>query len=185
MGMSAGKIAEALGVSRNAVCGKVHRLNLPPRTTLVRSFVGYEILKERRKASGWVHPKKKPEKPKTKSNLPANLPATKRPAPAVVVALPVAGVDDATLVAGWLAQHGGPRKFARGETADPFGLRFWLEARGYSVKYTQKDGGKITVARVGAKGRPMSFTGKKFIAFVDHLRVYEGLEPLSSERKAA
>ena len=48
-GLSAALIAEAMGVTRNSVIGKVHRMRLPPRTTLDRkpAVSGWHLYRQR------------------------------------------------------------------------------------------------------------------------------------------
>lgn len=165
-GATASTIAEALGggITRSAVCGKIWRIEHPDGKAAPR------------KKSPRTNVHKKANKT-TRSNVTKDaLPAPKATR-AVVVALPVRGVSDADLVRGWLAQNGGPRKFKRGDTADPLGIKFWLRPRGYEMSFTQKGG--MAVKRVGAEGKPRAVTLKQLIAFVDTLRAAEGLEAIA------
>ena len=48
-GVSISRIGEALGCSRNAVAGKIHRLGLPKRQSPIKGFISGSGGKERRK----------------------------------------------------------------------------------------------------------------------------------------
>jgi hypothetical protein len=176
-GLSCTLIAEAIGgITKNAVIGKVHRLKLKPRRT-------------RQRVTGW-HWYSRAERPSKKSSGKKWLPPITRsnftvagPAPRakpVVVALPVKGVSDADLVAGWLAQNGEPRRFRRGDSGDPWGLKFYLRDRGFEMTYTQKQRGMVTLVQHGMKGRPKTMIMRELVAFVDAIRRAEGLEPLAA-----
>lgn len=167
-GFSAAKCAEMLGggVTRNGVIGKVNRLSLKKRRTTV---------------SAWSYPEyRKPPKLKaprvTRSNFIIAPPAPKAK---VVVALPVKGVKDSDLVAGWLAQNGGPRKFARGDSSTPDEIVYFLRERGFEATYSGwKSGMRIKV--MGARGKPKKLTMRELIGFVDAIRRSEGMEPIAA-----
>lgn len=164
-GETGSTIAEELGggITRSAVCGKIWRIEHPDGKAKPR----------KRSTRTNVHKKANTS---TRSNVAKDAPPAPR-ARSVVVALPVRGVSDADLVKGWLAQNGGPRKFKRGDTADPLGIKFWLRPRGYEMSFTQKGG--MAVKRIGAEGKPRAVTLKQLIAFVDRLRAAEGLEAIA------
>ena len=191
-GWSCSKVAEALGgsITRSAVAGKVRRMKLPFRRTVNQLDRGWAVHDAR--VHGGSKPKatKPPKvaKPKAekrqpgrppkpiavaKSNIPRAVPAAK----SVVVALPVPSVSDADLVKGWLAQNGGARKFERGDSGEILALQLWLRDRGYTLVSRI---GHLTLKRDGVGGRPKRMTHKAVIAFVDELRVAEGLARIAA-----
>jgi len=171
-GWSCSKIARELGegLSRCAIAGKVYRLKLPKRPTVIRDFNGWE-----QQAAAT----RKPILPKIKSH--SNItravaaPKAKRQ---VVVPRPVDGAKDADLVAQWLEANGGARRFRRGDSADYSAMTFFLRDRGYDVAYSQKGGRKVTVKRTGSMGRPRSMSFQELVEFVDGIRLAEGMEPI-------
>lgn len=81
----------------------------------------------------------------------------------------------------WLDASGGPRRFRQGDTADPFSLQPWLHRRGYELLLGKS---QFRVKRLGGKrtmGKVLSRT--QFLAFVDKLRIAEGLEPIIPSNK--
>jgi hypothetical protein len=96
---------------------------------------------------------------------------------------PEAGVTgpDAELVARWLAEHGGPRRFARGDSASPESLAAFLEARGYLITAPDWPANlkSCLLRKVGARGRPRAIKPREVIALVDEMRLAEGLEPIA------
>lgn len=170
-GFSASEIAERLGgVSRSAVCGKVWRLRNP---------LDAALSSRARKSVPKKANKPKAPKAESRSNVPGAV-AAKPKAATVVVALPVRGVSDADLVTGWLAQHGGPRRFERGDSADPLSLKIFLRERGYEMSYRWRGGGKPTLRKIGARGAPKRMTLRDVVSFVDRLRAMEGLERIGA-----
>jgi hypothetical protein len=164
-GDSASTIAEFLGggITRSAVCGKIWRIEHP------------DGKRSPRKKAARISVHKKANKA-TRSNVVKDA----KPAPkakAVVVSLPVHGVNDADLVKGWLAQNGGPRKFARGESGDVLAIKFWLRDRGYEMIYTQKSG--MAVRKADSSHKPQRMNYRQLVAFVDTLRAAEGLEVIA------
>lgn len=176
-GLSCSLIAEELGedVTKNAVIGKVHRLKLKPRRTMQRATGWRWYLTPKQQRDRRAQKQKLP--PLTRSNFVVAGPAPK-PRP-VVVGLPVNGVNTSDLVAGWIAQNGGPRKFRIGDGGDPFVLKMFMEERGFEVKYP-KAGKFVSVKVANAKGRARTITKREFVAFVDAIRRAEGLEPLAA-----
>lgn len=167
-GYSGSEIAAALGhgLTRSAICGKVWRLEHPDGAR-----------KPRKRRARAATPKKANKT--TRSNVTANAaPAPRATKPSVVVGLPVRGMNDDALVAGWLAQHGGPRRFERGDSATVDAMKWWLRERGYEVAFTQKGG--MALKQSGAMGRPRKVTVRDLVAFVDELRVAEGLERIAA-----
>lgn len=160
-GYSASEIAKELGggITRSAVCGKAWRLRNP--------FDAALSSRVRKKQP------KKANKPKSRSNVTLAVAAPK--AKPVVVALPVRGVSDADLVKGWLAQNGGPRKFATGDSGDTFAMKSWLWERGYEMTYVQK---RLAVRKAGSARKPQRMDRQRLVAFVDKLRAAEGLEAI-------
>lgn len=80
-------------------------------------------------------------------------------------------------VATFIAQHG-VRRFEIGARVDLDALKFWLQDRGYEVKFTAARA-SARVKKAGAPGRYRSFSKTDFLRFVDELRVAEGLEPFT------
>lgn len=162
-GHSASEIAQELGggITRSAVCGKAWRLRNPADAALSS--------RARKKQP------KKANKPKSHSNIITRAAAAPK-AKTVVVALPVSGVSDADLVKGWLAQNGGPRKFATGDSGDTFAMKSWLWERGYEMTYVQK---RLAVRRAGSTRKPQRMNRPELVAFVDKLRAAEGLEAIA------
>lgn len=160
-GHSASEIAKELGggITRSAVCGKAWRLRNP--------FDAALSSRVRKKQP------KKANKAKSHSNVTKAAAAPK--AKAVVVALPVHGVSDADLVKGWLAQNGGPRRFATGDSGDTFAMKSWLWERGYEMTYVQK---RLAVRKAGSARKPQRMDRQQLVAFVDKLRAAEGLEAI-------
>lgn len=86
--------------------------------------------------------------------------------------------NDRALVDAWLQEHK-PRRFDRGDSATPDALCEFLRARGYDLNFTGwKGGGRATLRHVGQRGRPPSMSMRDLLAFVDELRITEGLEPI-------
>ncbi len=172
LGWSCSQIARAIGggLTRCAIAGKVYRLRLAKRRTLVRDPTGWE-----KQAAAT----RKPVVPKIKSHSnitrAAAAPKAKRQ---VVVPRPVDGAKDADLVAQWLEANGGARRFQRGDSADYSAMTFFLRDRGYDVAYSQKGGRKVTIKRTGSMGRPRSMSFQELVEFVDSIRLEEGLEPI-------
>lgn len=166
-GFSASEIAKTLGdgLTRSAICGKVWRLRNPDEARTPS--------RDRKKLP------KKANKPKSRSNVASAAPAAPK-ARTVVVALPVAGVSDEDLVKGWLAQHGEPRRFKRGDSADPLSLKSFLRDRGYELGYRWRGGGNMSLKRIGAHGAPKRMTLREVVAFVDRIRAEEGLQRISA-----
>lgn len=81
----------------------------------------------------------------------------------------------------WLEANGGPRRFSRGDTADPFHLQSWLLARGYELLLGKNQFKVKVAAQNRSKGVVMS--RPDFLAFVDKLRIEEGLEPIIPSNK--
>lgn len=88
-------------------------------------------------------------------------------------------MNDQALVNRWLRKNGGPRRFERGASGMPDNIKFYLQERGYDMSFSGwKDGRKAIVKRRGTSGqRRLNFA--ELVAFVDELRVADGLEPIS------
>jgi len=173
-GFTASECARRLGpeFSRNAVIGKVHRLKLPKRAVSTKP-----------KSKGWSPAAREAARQKK-----AALERARRAKAALlkpmfvagkakpkVVGLPVRGVNDAALVAGWLAQNGGPRRFEQAATGDPGMVALWLRQHGYQTSYSQAGRGvKLTFPN----GSKRKLTLQELVAFADELRIAEGLEPV-------
>lgn len=167
-GDSASTIAAHLGqgLTRSAICGKVWRIEHPDKA------------KDRGAPRQRKTLPKKANK-KTHSNVAANAaPAPRSVKSSVVVGMPGRGANDDALVAGWLAQHGGPRRFERGDSATLDALKWFLRDRGYEVSFTQKGG--MALKNTGAPGRPRTVKLRDLVAFVDELRAAEGLERIAA-----
>jgi hypothetical protein len=154
------------GLTRSAICGKVWRLEHPDKAK-------DRAPRQRKKLP--------PKANKTsRSNVAANAPPAPRAVkpPSVVVGLPNRGANDDALVAGWLAQHGGPRRFERGDSATLDAMKWFLRDRGYEVTFTQKGG--MALKQSGAMGRPRKVKLRELIEFVDAMRAAEGLERIAA-----
>lgn len=81
----------------------------------------------------------------------------------------------------WLKANGGPRRFRQGDTADPFSLQPWLQKRGYELILGKCQFRVKRLGGNGTKGKVLSRT--QFLAFVDKLRMSEGLEPIIPSNK--
>lgn len=183
-GKTASECARELGASftRNAVIGKAHRLKFPKRRTRKIKRKGWSpearaAALERRNAM--MRAKRAAE---AMAKLPPKFVPRKSRA-AVVVALPRAGASDRDLVNGWLAQHGGPRRFEEGATGDPGMIALWLRSKGFQTSYRQGGGGGV-VHVVYPDGRKASLTMKKLTDLADSLRIAEGLEPIIAREAA-
>lgn len=87
-------------------------------------------------------------------------------------------MNDTALIDDWLKTHR-PRRYERGESATPDAIRAYLNARGYELGFTGwKGGGRATVRTIGQRGRPPSMSMHDLVAFVDELRLTEGLQPI-------
>ena len=109
------------------------------------------------------------------------------PSTAAVIALPSAlGSRRATsaMVDAWLAKNGGPRRFEPRASTDILSIRSYLLPKGYDVVFLQREGGVYTVTKPGP-GRPAKLDREQFLAFVDKLRLADGLEPVLPPTKRA
>lgn len=83
-------------------------------------------------------------------------------------------LDTARMVKAWVAAHGGPRRFPRGESTDFFAVQAWLHQRGIGLSSIK---GSYWIRRGdGAPRRQAKW--RDVIALVDRLRVEEGREPI-------
>lgn len=81
----------------------------------------------------------------------------------------------------WLDANGGPRRFRQGDTADPFSLQPWLQKRGYELLLGKNQFKLKKLNKPGTHGKVLS--RPQFLAFVDKLRISEGLEPIIPSNK--
>lgn len=81
--------------------------------------------------------------------------------------------DIRRMIDAWLATHGGPRRFQRGESADFFALQRWLLCRGYVLSASK---GSFFVRPVGGERQQMKW--RQVIELVDTLRAAHGLETI-------
>ncbi|KFL31468.1 hypothetical protein JP75_07940 [Devosia riboflavina] len=81
----------------------------------------------------------------------------------------------------WLDANGGPRRFRQGDTADPFSLQPWLQKRGYELLLGKNQFKLKPITSKRVKGVVLS--RPDFLAFVDQLRIAEGLEPIIPSNK--
>lgn len=88
-------------------------------------------------------------------------------------------LDTARMVKAWVAAHGGPRRFPRGESTDFFAVQAWLHQRGIGLSSVK---GSYWIRRGdGAPRRQAKW--RDVIALVDRLRVEEGREPIVRSRE--
>lgn len=163
-GLSASQIAYQFGVSRNAVIGIVHR--------------DADL-----KAVGFVPKREKPTNvislprtnvcafPNIRRVSPTSAPPKERPA------LRVVSNNSSMMVNDWL-QKNGARTFKANERTDEFSVKQFLADRGYKVSGGWQ--GHSTITGNGVRRSKLRWSG--VMAFVDELRVKEGLEPF--KRKA-
>jgi len=86
--------------------------------------------------------------------------------------------EDDALIASWLAVNR-PRRFETGVSATPDALRAYLKEHGYELGFTGWRGGqRATIRHIGQRGRPSTMSMRDLIAFVDELRLTEGLQPI-------
>jgi hypothetical protein len=86
--------------------------------------------------------------------------------------------EDTALIASWLSEHK-PRRFEVGTSATPDALREYLKGHGYELGFTGWRGGqKATLKHTGMRGRPPTMTMRELLAFVDELRLTDGLQPI-------
>jgi hypothetical protein len=170
-GVAASKIAALFDhASRSAVCGVIHRLQAKG---VIVSADRAQVKKRRGRAAAkqagvQTFPTPKPRNTTTPS-----------PASAAVIALPSAhGSHRATsaMVEAWLAKNGGPRRFEAGASTDVLSIRAYLLPKGFDVVFLQREGGVYTVTKPGP-GRPAKLDREQFFAFVDKLRLADGLTP--------
>lgn len=77
----------------------------------------------------------------------------------------------------WLAAHGGPRRFQRGDTSDLYHLKYWLASRGWELIVKTS---LCTLSKTGVRRQPKIMTQAKVLQIVDEIRIAEGLEPMSA-----
>lgn len=169
-GVSASEIAALFDhASRSAVCGVIHRLQAKG---VIASADRIQVKKRRGRAAAKQAVVQTFTTPKPRNA------ASPRPASATVIALPTAqGSRRATsaMVEAWLAKNGGPRRFEPGATTDLDVLRRYVEPRGYTIGFSQKGRGTYTIN--GGCGRPKTVDRNGLFAFVDKLRLADGLTP--------
>lgn len=83
---------------------------------------------------------------------------------------------DRQAVADFLARNGA-RRFERGFSADAHGCREFLARRGYELK-VRSSYRLYTIQKLGATDKPRTLKFAQVIAFIDQLRVAEGLTPI-------
>ena len=82
--------------------------------------------------------------------------------------------DTARMVTAWVAVHGGPRRFPRGESTDFFAVQAWLYRRGIVLSSMK---GAFWIRR--GEGAPRKQAKwRDVIDLVDRLRLKEGREPI-------
>jgi hypothetical protein len=173
-GESASKIAAIMGegLTRNSIIGKASRLGLDHRRSPILPRLEPGEARARRNELQRQRRANAPKQPKVrKPALPRR--AKKVIVPRRVVYQPDTGASDAELVQGWLAMNG-PRRFERGASGDEMAMRSYLHARGHETTYRQ---GKLYLI---GRGRPRLLTYKDLVAFVDEIRVSEGLQRIAA-----
>lgn len=172
-GRTASECAKVLEITRNSVIGKVHRLKFAKRRSTVSN----------KNSVGWSASAREAARVKRAANERVRRAALAMPKPVfrsgrmVAPIAPVPRETDERLVAKWLAQHGGPRKFEPAATGDPSMLVLWLRERGYQTSYSRAGGGIVKV--VTPDGRKKSLSLKALTELSDSLRVAEGLAPMA------
>lgn len=164
-GKTASECAKALGKTRNAVIGKVHRLKFQKRRTKKQKVAGWspaarEAARVRREALA-------SQKRMADRLIQPPIPQTRSAPP------PAKPTNDGALVAAWLAKSA-PRRFEPGATGDPSMMALWLRARGYQTLYSQSGGLRVTFP----DGRKSTMSVQRLVEFVDELRIAEGKEPV-------
>lgn len=179
--MTASECAKVLGVTRNAVIGKVHRMKLSRRPNPLLKKLAADKRAQNRRETQQRYRQSHPQPPKVrnaKSNLPrvSSARVVRKP---VVVATPERNVNDTALIASWLEQNGGARRFERSATGDPPMMALWLCARGYQVTLSITKAKPIRVTDPSGKLHNMSL--RRLQELVDSVRAAEGLEPVLVE----
>lgn len=82
--------------------------------------------------------------------------------------------DIRRMIDAWLAAHGGPRRFERGESADFFALQRWLLCRGYALSAAK---GTFYVRPIDGERQQMKW--REVIELVDTLRAAHGMETIT------
>lgn len=88
---------------------------------------------------------------------------------------------DRRAIADYLKRYGA-RRFESGFSADVHGCQDFLARRGYELK-VRNSFRLYSLRKIGAAGRPKLMKFNSVIAFIDQIRVAEGLAPIS--RRAA
>lgn len=160
-GLSASQIAYAFGVTRNAVISIVHR-------NKDLSKVGF-MPKEMRTADVISLPRATGQRIVPRRTVdPVTLPH--RPN------LRVVSNNTALMAQDWLDKHK-PRRFGAGDRTDEFTIKRFLEERGY--KYQGGWQGHSSITGNGVRKKMMKWAG--VMAFVDEIRVREGLQPFKRQ----
>lgn len=89
--------------------------------------------------------------------------------------------SEAILIEEYIAKKG-VRRFEAGSSASYGAIQHYLRERDYDMRQNKS---MFTLKRLGKPGMGKRMTWAKVIAFVDEMRVSEGLEPLSVSSKQA
>lgn len=89
-------------------------------------------------------------------------------------------MTDAQLIDKWLEAHGGPRCFEGGASSEVLHMRSFLEARGFVLRSAGPSTPTTRAYQVTSPngGRPRRVRAADLVAFVDEVRVAEGLTPI-------
>lgn len=174
-GLSASQIGYVLNVSRNAVISIVHRSKylsgigfmLPsdrPATVIALPRVASPDAKRMAREDATVIPLREPKIDRRPS---------RQPPPLKIVVN-----NESAAIREWIAKNGNPRTFAMNERTDEYSVKQFLADRGYKIIGGWQ--GHSTITGNGVRRSKLRWSG--IMAFVDELRVKEGLEPF--KRKA-
>ena len=166
-GKTAKEIGEELGLSRNAIIGRVTRSD-------ELKAIGFS-------RSPGQHKDTKQGKPSNRHRRRlVRVPAARKSGPLSIVALRTVEApltrqpgSVSEMVDRWIAERGGPRRFESGASADYFAVQNFLGAHGVSLSAER---GRYRLAH--GRGRPRVVGWKDVLAVVDEIRAGNGLQPI-------
>lgn len=171
-------IADALAApNRHCIAGVVSRLRdkgdlAPTPSRQATGATGGAIAKAKARVARAKAGKTRAPKPQKARPAVKVSPARQS---AKIIALPSAATQTAaSMVEAYIAANG-VRRFESGISDDLDYLRAFVGRHGYEIAYTQR--GKQPYQISGGRGRPRSVDRAGLFAFVDQLRIAEGLQP--------
>lgn len=167
-GKTAKEIGDALGVSRNSVIGRVSR-------SKELKAIGFSRSPGQHKADSEVEPSIRHRRRTIR------VPVQRKNGPISIVALRTVEAPKKSeqtnrhseMVAKWLAEHGGPRRFENGACADYFAVQTFLAQHRVTVV---ADRGRYRMS--SGNGRPRTVGWKEVLVTVDAIRSRQGLQPI-------